>query len=284
MKPHSRISILFLLTLIVTCAGPGSLQAEDVLFIGNSYTAGGPNAEIRKHGGIPKLVEEIAASKGRKLSTMMLAPGGKDWAFDLKEPITETTIELKKWDWVVLQDFSTEPTHIGDLTRFFQDGETLYKQIRKSSPRTKVLLYETWARAKGHEYYTGVSTEKTFVDPAEMAAELHKNYTELHHRLEALEPGDQVGLALVGEAFARCTNKYPDIKLHWSDKHHSSIQGGYLTALVIYASLFHDSPKGAAHEIFGITLDPVEAEKLQQIADEVTSPNTAGSSISTTRK
>ena len=99
-----------------------------------------------------------------------------------------------------------------------------------------------------------------------------KNYTDLSHRLEALEPGEQVRLAPVGRAFARCVEKYPEVNLYSEDKHHANAQGSYLAALVIYATMFGDSPLGAPREFFGVNLTPDTAKKLQQIAAEVVSP------------
>jgi hypothetical protein len=190
-----------LLATALLLGGIAGLRAEDVLFIGNSYTFGGPVDAIRKPGGVPKLVEAIAASKGKKLSTMMLTAGGKDWAYHLAQPATDKDLAAQKWDYVVLQDFSTKPTHLGNLEAFYQEGETFYKRIRKADPQAKIVLFETWARGKGNPMYSGTSTPKTFVDQAEMAGELQKAYPELQRRLEALEPGNQVMLAPVGLAF-----------------------------------------------------------------------------------
>ena len=244
------------------------LSADDALFIGNSYTFGGAENAIRQNGGVPKLVDLVAASKARQLSSMMLAVGGKDWGYHIKMPATDLALGLKKWDWVVLQDHSIQATHIGNVEAFYHDGETLYRDIRQRSPQAKVVLFETWARQKGHSMYTGVSTPQSFVDPTQMLGEIEKNYTELDRRLEDLDPGDQVELAPVGAAFARCIAKYPEINLYWTDKHHANARGSYLAALVIYETIFQESAKGATREFFGITLSPDEAGKLQEIADE----------------
>jgi len=268
-----RLRFISFITLASLCiAHLAALHAEQVLFIGNSYTSGGPDAPLARHGGIPRLVQIIALSKARNLSFIKLTPGGKDWGYDLKQPVTDAALRARPWDWVVLQDFSTQPTHIGNPGKFFEDGETFYRLIRESCPESKILLFETWAREKGHVVYTGVSTPKSFIDPAQMTRELKRSYTSLYRRLETLDTGNQLGLAPVGSAFALCQSKYPEIKLYWSDKHHPGVDGGYLAALVLYASIFQDSPKGATREFFGITLGPGVAEKLQEIAAEVTSP------------
>lgn len=263
-----------LAALILGLFSAVSLHADDALFIGNSYTYGGPEKVINEHGGVPKLVEAIAASKGKTISTLMLTVGGKDLGFHLGEPKTDEDLKAKNWGWVVLQDFSTEATHVGALDDFFKNGETFCKRIMAESPKAKIVLYETWARPKESPFYSGVSTPKTFTDVAQMNTEIQKNYTELYHRLQAIDTGGQVEMAPVGLAFERSLEKYPDINLSYSDLHHANVEGNYLAALVIYATIYHDSPKGATREFFGTSIDAATATKLQEIADEVTSQKT----------
>jgi hypothetical protein len=269
------MKIKILLTVLrafvaVACLPGYTLCAEEILFIGNSFTYGAGDKAIEGHGGVPKLVEAIAASKGKIIATTMVVAGGKDWGFHLGQPKTAEALAARKWDWVVLQDLSTKPTHMGKLDEYLQNGETFYKRIREKSPNAKILLYETWARSKGSGFYTGKSTAKSFVDPAEMTTEIEKAYAECQRRLETLEPGEQVAMAPVGTAFARCVEKYPDMVLNAPDQHHASAKGSYLAALVIYATIFQDSPLGAIHEFPGVTLEANEAKQLQEIAEEVT--------------
>lgn len=267
-----RFSGLLALTSTIFVSFSCISHADDALFIGNSYTYGGPEQTVNSHGGVPKIVEAIATSKGKKLDTLMLTVGGKDWTFHLARPETDTDIKLKKWNWVILQDFSTEATHAGKPDDFAKNGVEFYKRIMANSKDTKVVLYETWSRPKGSPFYTGKDSDKTFVDIAEMDGEIQKNYHELAKKLEEIDPGNQVLFAPVGEAFTLCRAKYPDISLNYSDLHHASLEGDYLAALVIYATLYGDSPKGATHEFFGKTLDPDVATKLQEIAVTATTP------------
>ena len=104
-----------------------------------------------------------------------------------------------------------------------------------------------------------------------MDAEVQKNYRELYNRIEAIDPGAQVELAPVGVAFQLCREKYPEINLNYPDLHHANVEGNYLAALVIYATIYQDSPKGATREFFGTSVDAGVAAKLQEIAEEVTS-------------
>lgn len=264
----SPLSRLLLASVAVLGLLTGA-QAENILFIGNSYTYGGAEPTIAKFGGIPKVVEAIAQAKGHTADTMMVTSGGKDWGFHLDQPATAKALAEKPWDWVVLQDYSTKATHLGNLEEFTKNGETFYQRIHSASPKAKILLYATWARAKGNPMFTGQSTPKSFADPAEMFAEIRQAYADLQVKLEALEPEpNQVALAPVGTAFELSLAKYPEIDLYAKDLHHPSPAGCYLSALVIESILFGDSPKGATNVLPGITLEQETAQKLQEIATE----------------
>lgn len=281
MQNRSRLKTALLATLVLSHflnlplgesgLWPTSIaQAEDVLFIGNSFTFGAGSKEAQKLGGVPKAFEAIAKSKGKDLTTQMLAVGGKDLDFHLQQPKTAEALKAKDWDRVVIQGYSLEATHLGDPERFLKSGETFYRRIREAAPRARIVLYQTWARAVGHKLYTGDSTPKTFADPAEMNREIQANYAKLAERLEALEPGTQVELAPVGRAFELCLAKFPELNLHDTDKYHASTAGAYLSASVFYATIFQDDPQGASPEFLGTSLEPPVAAQLQQIASEAT--------------
>jgi len=246
-------------------AAPG--QAEEILFFGNSYTQGSGDVAVSRLG-VPKLVEGIARAKGRKIATEMVVAGGKDWGFHLTQSGTVEVLAAKKWDWVVLQDFSTKPTHVGSVEEHLKNGEEFYRRIHAGSPGARIMLYETWARAAGNSLYG----DKGFRDPEEMNEELHRGYAASRAGMEALEAGEQVMIAPVGPAFALSLKKHPELILHAVDKHHASARGSYLAALVLYATLFQDSPVGAVASFPGVEIDPAEALKLQQIAEEITVP------------
>jgi hypothetical protein len=270
MKLHPQSRFIHLAALAALLIGSvTAFCTENILFVGNSFTFAAGAPPVEKLGGVPKLVEAIAAAKGQKIETTMVSSGGKDWGWHLQQPATETALSAKQWNWVVLQDYSTKTTHMGNLSDSLANAETFYKRIRKGSPAAGIVLYETWARGIGHSFYTGTSTKKSFVDPEEMMTEIRKGYAELKVRLEAIEEGEQVRLAPVGTAFALCQKKHPEINLYSGDIYHASEQGYYLSALVIYATVFRDSPTGATREFPGITFDSDTSAKLQEIAAEV---------------
>ena len=264
---ESRLLAPALLGLLLTVPAP-AFSSENILFIGNSLTYGFGCPTVQNLGGVPKLVELIAAAKGRKAAVAMRAGAKEDWSRHLREPKTELALHARPWNWVVLQDSSTRPTRLGNVANFLANGTALYHRIRGHSPGTMIVLYETWARGDGYSYYSVDAARTTFVNPAQMTTELRRGYATLKEVLGGLEPGEQVRLARVGTAFALCQEKFPEINLLYADRMHASDQGNYLAALVLYTTIFRDSPLGAPRKFPGLTIDARVAARLQQIAVE----------------
>jgi hypothetical protein len=253
--------------LVALCFQP--LRADDILFIGNSFTFGASAPLVRVNGGVPKLFEEIARAKGKKVATSAVTAGGKDWSYHLAQPVTAQALNSKVWTWVVLQDYSWRPTHAGDIPQFMRDGETFSDRIARNSPHAGIILYETWSRPPGAFFHTPPGN--TFSGPAQMMAELHQSYAQLRDDLAEKNPNREVRDALVGTAFARANAEYPHINLIALEQHHADAEGYYLAALVIYETIYHDSAVGAPTKFFHglLTIAPDDAAKLQQVADEV---------------
>jgi len=263
--PLLRNALVFALLAIALAPA----RADDILFIGNSFTFGAEAPLVRLNGGVPKLVEEIARARGKVLSTSAVTAGGKDWSYHLAQPVTGAALALKAWTWVVLQDLSTGPTRIGNEPQFMKDGATFSDRIARSSPAAGIVLYETWARPPGLFYHT--SPGNAFSGPADMMSDLHQSYGRLRDDLAARDPKREVRVALVGTAFARVHTDYPAINLDAFDHHHATAEGYYLAALVIYETIYHESVKGAPNRFYHgvLTIPADEAAELQQVADEV---------------
>jgi len=270
-----RMGLLFfqrtLFCLVLTFATL-SARADDILFFGNSFTFAAMAPTVMKNGGVPKLLEAIAAAKGKQITTETVIAGGKDWGFHLAQPKTETALNSKLWNWVVLQDLSTQPTSAGHIDQFMKNGETFSDRIAVHSPKAGIILYETWARPAG-AYYQKPPGNAITGGPEQMMTELRTSYAKLKDDLTAKNPNRPVVVAPVGTAFALSKATYPEIVLDASDAHHATAEGYYLAALVIYDTLYHDSAKGAPADFFNgaQTFPPDVAAKLQDIADRVCS-------------
>ena len=266
MRPTPMPSLRHPLLILLLALASLPAQADDVLFFGNSFTFGATAPAVQKNGGVPKLFAEIAAAKGRQVATSAVTAGGKDWSWHLAQPATEQALSSKPWSWVVLQDFSTRPTHLGSVEKFIRDGETFSERIAQTSPHAGILLYETWARPPGIFYLL-----KSDFGPEQMMRELHESYAKLRDDLAAKNPAREARVAPVGTAFARDAAQYPAINLNAFDNHHATAEGYYLAALVIYETIYRDSAKGAPTSFFhGEPVIPADdAAKLQDIADQV---------------
>jgi hypothetical protein len=255
--------------LFVAATTTNSSGADNILFVGNSFTIGSSAPTVSKNGGVPMLVEQIARAKGKLLASSALMAGGKDWSYHLAQPETAVMLRAKNWTWVVLQDYSTLPTHVGNIAQFLHDGETFSDRIAAASPSAGLVLFETWARPPG-AFYNG-KPGHDFSGPAQMMTELHQSYARLRDDLVARNSHRLVRVALVGTAFARANAEYPAINLNAPDHHHASPDGYYLAALVIYETIYHDSVRGASSRFYHGALDiPADdATRLQAVADEV---------------
>ncbi len=244
-------------------------QAEDVLFFGNSFTFGATVPGLSEHGGVPKMVEEIAATKAHQMNADSLTSPGVTFGYHLAQTATTKALASKVWTWVVLQDYSTEPTRMGDVSKFMQDGVTFSGRIAEHSPHAGIVLYETWERPPGVFYTT--SGGRQFTGPADMMSDLHRSYNALGKKLAALNPDRPVRVALVGTAFARCHAEFPELVLDAADHHHATGEGYYLAAMVIFEAIYHQSAMDAPLNFFDgvVSIPPADAPKLQQVADEV---------------
>ena len=241
-------------------------RADDILFIGNSFTFGATVPVVQSNGGVPKLVEAIAQAKGKQVATTALTAGGKDWSYHLSQPATNEALQSKTWTSVVLQDMSTRPTRFGNVDQFLQDGEIFSDRISQNSPAAGVVLFETWARPPG-EFYRNSPT----YGPKQMMGELHDAYALLRKNLAAKNPSRPALVAPVGTAFARAAAEYPEVNVNASDQHHATADGYYLAALVIYETIYRDRVKGAPTHFYhdALVIPDSDATKLQAVADEV---------------
>ena len=247
----------------------------DILFIGNSFTNDGP---------IPDLVSDLAVAAGWPAPNVTsVARTGRDLTFHTQNGGTSRAIDQGGWDIVVLQEFSTKPTEVGDPLEFKMDATTLYDRVKASSSTALIIMYLTWARHEDHSIY-----DNSFLNAIhgmapgreEMQAQLNYHY---HDVAEIYIPANSVAtsvtdawVAPVGEAW-HAEWQDQNIGLHDTDGYHGSIFGQYLNALVIYSTIY-DSPVGLndadGNPIIGLppllAVPDGDAAYLQSISDATT--------------
>ncbi|WP_269541072.1 DUF4886 domain-containing protein [Cerasicoccus fimbriatus] len=262
---HLATTILALVTL-TNFAG----AENKVLFLGNSFTLGSGGAR-----NVPDIFDALARAAGQEdPTTAIAAVRGKDFQYHYENHQTE--IASQPWTHVVMQNYSTEPTHIGNVSEHMTYGTLLYGSILANNPDTQVHLYQTWARAAIHSLITGTSTSSTFESTDEMLNELVTNYQALADSLNTDNPSNPaVKVNPVGQAWDHAGgNLHPSdpnyIDLFDSDDYHGNSLGYYLSACVHYAAIYQDSPvdlyNTAEVTALNLNLKPSEAAFVENIA------------------
>ena len=231
---------------------------EDIFFIGNSFTLGGP---------IPNLVHDLAVSAGfPEPNVGYRAVGGQSLEWHRADTSAEGAPGrvAEGWDVLVLQEYSTGPTDaIGDPMQFKEDATWFHDLAREVRPDCRVILYESWARRSSHSFYPG-----TFDDPGDMQAQLRFHYFDA---AESFIPAmamttPNVTVAPAGDAWERQLAGGEPPRLHASDDYHAGAAGQYLNALVIYSTIYGTSARG----LVPIGVDAAVARTLQETADATT--------------
>jgi hypothetical protein len=222
------IKTLVLITLII----PLGLQSQikkKVLFIGNSYTY---------VNGLPQLIYDLAITKQDTLVFDQLVTGGFTFNNHCTNPQTWQKIRSVKWDYVVLQAQSQEPSfspaQVGSQT--FPYAKQLCDSVKAAYPCCKILFFMTWGRKNGDAFNCNVYPPVCTY--AGMQARLRESYMLFKDSLKA-------HCAPVGVAWKTCRIQNPGIELYQPDESHPSMHGSYLAACVFYTSIFNKSSQGA---------------------------------------
>lgn len=238
-----RATALLGLALVASSSSCRSQPVEQrVLFIGNSYVATND---------LPGTFRSLAAARRHRVEVGMLAEGG--WLLQQHVESPNTANELAKGPWtaVVLQEQSMLPAYRLERQRtMYPAVRTLVEMVR--ARHAKPMLLSTWARRDGLP--TG-----GFPDFARMQAELDEGY-------RAIAEETSSAIIPAGPAWAMAHERSPDLALWAADGSHPSAAGTYLTACVLYAAFFGESPERLPL-LLGV--DSATARSLQQVAARV---------------
>lgn len=240
--------IIFLFTVL-----SNQIEAQKklhVLFIGNSYTAAN---------NLPNMIKQIALSKGDSLFTDENTPGGYTFQAHSTNAVTLSKIQLKPWDYVVLQEQSQRPAFSPAqvAVEVYPYADSLNKYIKQNHNCTQTLFYMTWGRKNGDA--SNCAAYPPICTYEGMQARLRQSYLEMAQNLNA-------SVAPVGVAWKKVRNEGDSIQLYSPDESHPSIAGTYLAACTFYATLFHKSPNGG---YVPAGLNIATAQHLQQYATQV---------------
>jgi len=125
--------------MAVSCS-PKEPKSENILFIGNSYTY--RNCGVDCH-----LRRLIANNYELSKTTIERAAQGKyHLSTHYNDPKTRLEFNSKKWDKVILQEYSSGP--IVDSADFFKYAALWKEKIRKTNTKAEIYLYSTWGYKK----------------------------------------------------------------------------------------------------------------------------------------
>ena len=177
---------------------------ESILFIGNSYTYrnGGVDYHLRR---LTKGVADIDST------FITRAAKGKYHLYThWKDKETIAKLLTRKWDKVVLQEYSSGPTK--ETADFFKFGKRWKARIKKLNPKTKILLYATWG----------------YKQTDQMVDSLDTQYSKLQKELGA----SKVPVGLMWKSLK------DKVDLYDADNAHPNRKGTFITACLFYEYLF----------------------------------------------
>jgi hypothetical protein len=264
------------LVAAVVCSTQSSSAEDpkDILFYGNSFTNATCCGSSKS---VPTILHDIAVAAGHPAPRMVNASvNGQTLQWHLTnaaqlQQITTGIAAGEKWENVVLQDYSTWPTHIGNLPQHISSSLALYQKVAQHSPNVVPVLYETWARGYGDAVYSGGAPSFPG-GPTQMQAELRSGYQQSTANINAVVGSSIAKLAPAGDAWELANfpaNYYGD------GSYHASNRGSLLNALVLYGTIYDDpttSDINLTSVFTGLGLAPIVGQSLTVFADAVLAP------------
>lgn len=213
----------------------GTMDCEDVLFIGNSYTYVND---------LPSVFSQLAASGGRPVSVGMLAFSNATLKEHLDSPDFRQTLRDDRWDRAVVQEQSLVPMSVDPAA---SNVDELVAELREAAVEPVLMITPARNESWNSDLYLAKQTG------------VNAWYRSVSKQAE-------VDVAPSGVAWSKAVSKIGPEYLWAEDGTHPSTAGTYLQACVIYATLFNASPVGLS---FSSDLSPELALEIQKISNSV---------------
>jgi len=246
---HSKLMKWLFLILLGSSAISNFAQTR-VLFIGNSYTY---------VNGLPSLIQSLATVAGKTMVVDSALVGGYTFQNHSSDPNTLNKIRQGGWDFVVLQEQSQRPAFPPSQTavEVFPYAQRLVDSIKRYSPCGKVVFFMTWGRRFGDQ--SNCASYPPICTFEGMSWRLRDTYLQLTQNHQAF-------CAPVGWAWRKSIQDDSTEVLHDSDNSHPNQTGSYLSACVLYSTIFQTRSLGNP---FMYTLGHATAFRLQSMSDSV---------------
>jgi hypothetical protein len=219
---------------------PRKLKAkpQNILFLGNSFTS---------FNQMPHLLQELARTASQTVEYQQVTPGGWTLYQHANNPESTNEIAAKTWNYVVLQEQSTNPSIPAMRER------VMFAGIRALNVRIEIparpLLFLTWGRENGFP-------DAGYTNYLSMQQAISSAYQTIAAELD-------LPIAPVGEAWKIIVEQHPQIRLWSNDGSHPNLAGSFLAACIFYAAIYRKPPKGIPYYA-GLTKQ--DAEILQEVA------------------
>jgi hypothetical protein len=248
--------------LVVACGACGSDEPAGpgpddllVLFIGSSYF---------EYNDLPGIFERLAIESGKEVYVRREVVSGRYLDYFAENTITEQVIQEQDWDYVLLQGGCQNAAY-PDTHHIITPGsgyhpvypalETLKAKIEANHAASRMVYMMPWAFEDGMTWVEGMTD--TYQDMQE------KIYDNTLRWADSLE----ISVAPVGWAWYDVLADDPPLHyLHLPDWNHPNLRGSYLSASVIFATVFVESVENIAY--YG-ELEQAEAEGFQEVASRV---------------
>ncbi len=223
-----------------------------VLFIGNSFTY---------VNNMPDLVQGLADAAHLPFKFVMYAPGGisvgdtaQGTSAHMNNPIVFNLIRSDNWDFVCLQDnqgrFIYGNCHFPDtnVSKVVRGHLKIRDSVEMNHPCAHMLWFAGWGPKNGYPGYA--STGSGLID------NIYDDYMCMNNTANEI-------ISPIGKAWERELTILPLVDLWGSDLTHPSLEGAYLTASVIFTSIFRINTEKV--QFYG-GIDTVTATTLRRIA------------------
>lgn len=268
-------TFMALAACLALMANLASAQApKDILFYGNSFTNATCCGSTMS---VPSIFQRIAFAAGHPLPRIVnAAVDGQTLQWHLTTPsqmqrITTGIAAGEKWENVVLQDYSTWPTHIGNLPQHLSSSLGIYQAAAAHSPNVVPVMYQTWARGYGNSFYTGGSPAFPG-GPTQMQEELREGYQLAADNIDSVVGSSITKVAPAGDAWELAN--FP-ANFYGDGTYHASNRGSLLNALVLYGTIYDDpttSDINLTTVLGNLGLTATDGAYLTSLADAVLAP------------
>lgn len=240
-----------LIFALLVCRIVPAQDTTRILFIGNSFTYGHQ---------MPGIVKAFADSAGLPVLTAMYAPPGVsvgDTApgsmAHMSNPALFQLIRSRKWDFAVIQDnqgrFVLDSAKFPGASKVVQGHLNLMDSVKAGNSCARIILFGGWAFKNGLPPYGNTG--------AEMIARILVNYRVLNDTMKEV-------VAPIGEAWIQAIGQLPALDLWDADEAHPSYAGSYLTASVLFSTIFRQPNLGNPYQG---SLPPATASLLRGFGD-----------------